>query len=315
MVEHDWARLQAVKGQPRSVSQVKQYLESLGGCAYRYYLQRVAQVWQRPASWFPLGLAVHEAAEWWERGSRKASADAMVEEFKRSYQEHTDRLIKETPNVWVWFDAGPYRGQEYIDRNFRVGQEQTRRYYDYYVNQQPGEVVWITPAGEPAIELGFEFDLDGVKVRGFIDQIVEVRPPLPERIRTASGSVSKSKAAVEAYEKALSDQAGEPSILRLRDIKTGANPGDTFQLKVYDIAVEDTLGVSIGSGDYFMVKHDKAGGPPTQAYDLTIMSRNQVGDLFNEMNEGVRAEKFDPSPSEENCRRCGVAEACIYREV
>jgi putative RecB family exonuclease len=298
--EYDWGRLQTVKGQTRSVSQVKEYLESLGGCAYRYFLNRVVRAWDRPAAWFPLGLGVHEAAEIWELGGRKGSVDSMVENFKRLYNEHVNRLLQDTPNVWVWFDAGPYAGQDYIDRNFMVGQEQIRKYHDYYVNKQPGEVIWITPNGEPAIELGFEFDLDGVKVKGFIDQIVEVRPPAP---RTASGAKSTAK-------KALAEWAEQPNILRLRDIKTGANPGDTFQLKVYDLAVEDTLGVSIGQGDYFMTKTN---GEPTKTYDLTNMSREQVAELFAEMDQGVRDEVFTPSPGDK-CRRCGVASACAYRQ-
>ena len=76
--DHDWARMQTVKAMSRSVSQAQLYLDDLGGCAYRYYLSRVIRVWDRPAAWLPQGTAVHGAAEWWERGGRKASLAAML---------------------------------------------------------------------------------------------------------------------------------------------------------------------------------------------------------------------------------------------
>jgi putative RecB family exonuclease len=298
--EYDWARLQEVKGQPRSVSQVKSYLESLGGCRYAYFLKRIVQAWDRPAAWLPMGLAVHEAAEFWEKSGRKATLAEVEAKFAESYREHTERLEKDTANTDVWFPSGPYFGQVDIDRRFKIGLEQTRAYVDYYVNQQPGEVVWITPSGEPAIEFGFRFQLDGVEIIGYIDQVVQVRPPRP---RTASGAVSKAKATVAGWNEL-------PDLLRLRDIKTGKSPGDTMQLKVYSEAVLDNLGVEITHGDYWMGKQ----GGPTQAYDLREMSRDQLSELFVTMNEGVRAENFDPSPSEDKCRFCGVSAACIYRE-
>lgn len=297
----EWARLQQLKGRPRSVSQVKEYLESLGGCAYRYFLNRVVQAWDRPAAWLPMGLAVHEAAEFWEKSLRQADPRWVREVYKASYLRHTERLERGTPNTNFWFPSGPYQGQDDIDRRYGIGLEQVDKYIDYYLNQAPGEVVWITPSGEPAVEFGFRFTLDGVEIIGYIDQVVMVRPPGP---RTPSGARSRAK-------DKLAEWSALPDLLRLRDIKTGNKPGDTMQLKVYSEAVLDNLGVEITEGDYWMGRQ----GGPTNAYDLRQMSRDQVADLFGTMDQGVKAEEFPPSPSEDKCRFCSVSSACAYREV
>jgi putative RecB family exonuclease len=268
--EFDWMRMQDVKDQARSVSAAKQYLESLGGCNYAYFLARVVRAWDRPAAWLPMGLGVHEAAEFWERSGRKAPRNEVIAKYVQSYWSHTDRLKKLARNTDIWFPSGPYIGTDDIDRRYPIGLAMVDKYLDYYINQKPGEVIWITPDGTPAIELGFSVTFGGVVVRGFIDQVLEDR---------------------------------------VRDIKTGAKPGDTFQLKVYDLAIEDAYGEAKGRGDYWM---GKTGKPTRQTYDLTKMSREQVTDLFGQMDEGVRAESFDPSPSPEKCRMCSVSSACFF---
>lgn len=267
---HDWARLTIVKGQPRSVSQAQQYLEDLGGCRYRYYLSRIVQAWDRPAAWLAQGLAVHEAAEWWERGGRKASLEAIQNVYRAAYRGHIERLLEKTPNTDHWFDSGyRYPGPVDIERRAKLGLEQVERYFNYYVNQKPGEVIWTTPEGEPAIELGFSVYFGTVLVKGYIDQILDDT---------------------------------------VRDIKTGAKPGGTFQLSVYRYAVLDTYGLDILQGDYWMGKT----GRPTNKYDLTAMTKEQVTDLFERLDQGVKAEDFTPSPSPEKCGRCGVRTGCPF---
>jgi putative RecB family exonuclease len=267
---YDWARLATVKNQPRSVSQANQYLEELGGCPFRYFLSRVVQAWDRPAAWLPQGLAVHEAAEWWEKGGRKASLEAMQEVYRASYKMHTERLLKDTPNTEFWWDSGyRYPGPKDIERRAGLGLEQVARYYNYYVNQKPGEVIWITPDGEPAIEVEFLEKFGTVWVKGYIDQVLDDR---------------------------------------VRDIKTGAKPGGTFQLSVYRYAILSKYGVDILSGDYWMGKT----GKPTNPYDLTAMTKDQVVTLFETLDAGVKAEDFTPSPSIDKCARCGVRTGCPY---
>jgi len=267
----DWTvdpeQLKKVKEGPRSVSQVKDYER----CPYLYLLARVVKAWERPAAWLPQGLGVHEAAEAHERSGRSLSVAQAQDVFRESYATHTNRLAEETPNLNYWFASGPYAGRIDIERRYELGLDQVARYVDYY-ETRPDEVIWVTPEGEPAIELGFNIDLDGVQMRGFIDQVISV------------------------------DDA-----LVVRDIKSGNKPGDAFQLGVYGVAVEQEHGAAVTSGDYWMGRT----GKPTKPYEL--MGRSGIVEKVHAMDEGVKAERFEPDPEPSKCRFCPVAEACKYR--
>lgn len=277
-LEWSWGRLQNVKLQDRSVSQLKEYMDELGGCAHKYFLNRVVRAWDMPAAWFPQGLAVHEAAEFWERSNRSVERNDVLEKYRDSYRYHWKKLAETTPNLNYWFPSWKYVGWDDLTRRAFKGEEQINRYIDYY-EKFPFEMPWITPDGQLAIELRFDMVLDKVKVIGYIDQVIEW------------------------FE-------SSPTHLRLRDIKTGKNPGDTLQLKVYDLAIEKKYGVEIREGDYFTLEKKK----PSKMYDLTVMSELQVTELFGKMNEGVVAEEFEPSPSPEKCRMCPVRAACQFAE-
>lgn len=278
-LEWSWGRLQEVKLQDRSVSQLQQYMDELGGCAYRYFLSRVVKAWDVPAAWLPQGLGVHEAAEYWERSDRKASRDEVLEVYRQSYRTHTARLVEDTPNFNHWNTGWSLPGWDDVVRRAKIGEEQTGRYLDYY-EKHSDERIWTAPDGTKAIELEFHMQLDQVKVMGYIDQVIEFFNRVPLH-------------------------------LRLRDIKTGKKPGGTLQLKVYDLAIEDCFDTEIGEGDYWM---GGPGKPTKQPYDLTLMSRGQVVDLFGRLDQGIKQEDFEPSPDPDKCRMCGVRSACIYKE-
>ena len=160
-----------------------------------------------------------------------------------------------------------------IERRFGIGLEQCRVYQDYY-KLHPGEVLWETPDGEAAAEVFFDLDMDGVLVRGYIDAIVE----------TEDGLV-------------------------VRDLKTGVNPSDSFQLGVYAIALEQKYpGVEIAGGDYHMVKSNTM-----VARDIREWSREEVVKTFKKTEKSMDAGEFPPNPSSNNCRFCPVAQSCEWR--
>lgn len=261
----------------RSHSQYKTYKD----CPYQYYLKYVhldengEKVWQRPAAWLTQGLGVHEAAEEFEKSGRTMSTEDVQDVFRESYVKHTNRFCEETPNFDFWFASGPYKGEADIERRFGLGLEQAARYVDYYTEAHPEEVIWITPEGEPAIELGFDIDLDGVRVKGFIDQVV--------------------KHPVQG--------------VHVRDIKSGNTPGDDFQLAVYAVALNQIYGTEITTGDYWMGRQGK---PTKDVYNLGFWTREKVAEEFRKVDEGIRAEKFDPKPEESKCRFCPVSASCAF---
>lgn len=237
----------------RSVSQHNTYVQ----CPYRYKLEKLDRVWQRPAAWLSQGTAVHAAVEFWERSERKASLAEVQDVFREEYAKSIGEQAEITPNLDYWFASGPYKGEADIERRFGIGLEQCEKLLEWYA-KHPEEKIWITPDGIPAIELPFEVTLDGVLVKGYIDAVMET-----------------------------------PQGLVVRDLKTGNTPGDTFQLATYAAAMKVMYDVEIRFGDYLMGKT----GKPTLPYDLTDTPPEEVAAAFKYLDEKVKAKDFPANPS------------------
>lgn len=255
----------------RSVSQVNQYLR----CPKAFQLARINKAWQRPASWLSQGLGVHKALEEWERSGRTLACEELETIFIEEYARSVDEQAQTTPNLEVWFGSGPYDPVTDIERRFNKGLEQIQL-LTKYATEHPEEKIWVTPNGEPAIELRFEVELGGVPVVGFIDQIIET-----------------------------------PKGLVVRDIKTGSKPGDTFQLCTYAEAMKQTYGVEINRGVYWMGKT----GRPGRVKVFTDKDRANVHEVFEEVNRLIEDKHFPADPEEGKCTMCSVRTSCKFSKV
>jgi putative RecB family exonuclease len=253
----------------RSVSQYKTYTD----CPYRYYLERVLRCPQRPAAWLAQGIADHAAFEAYERSQRALTLAEMEDVYTAEYDREINRMCEEEPDFDSWFASGPYGGRADTERRYQLGLDQCARYVDWY-EKHPEEVIWIAPDGTPGIELGFDIELDGVRVKGYIDAVMRVGLP-------------------------------DPLVI---DNKTGNLPGDEFQLATYAVALNKTYGTNIRRGRYWMGKT----GKPTMDYELAAWSEERLTDAFGEMNDGVLMEDFDPDPEPAKCRFCSVASSCKF---
>lgn len=259
----------------RSVSQYLSYKR----CPLSYKLSRIDGKWQRPAAWLPQGSAVHEAVEAWEKSGRTMTVEEAQEEFARSYESHVNRYCAETPNFDYWSRSGPYAGEADLLRRFEIGKDQVRKYIDWALSHDDESIYCLEDEAETkGIELAFDIDLDGVPIRGFIDQV-------------------------------LYSGCGSEAVVR--DLKTGNQPGDDFQLGVYKVALEEQYGIFAPSGDYWMGKS----GKPTYPFDLTEWTRERVSAAFAELEDNIRNERFEPDPEPSKCRFCSVAVSCEFRAV
>lgn len=239
-----------------------------------YKLQRIDKVWQRPASWLSQGLGVHVAMEMWERSNRELSIEELVQLYQEEFIRSVEEQAEETPNFDFWFGSGPYSGPEDIERRYGVGEQQLKDLVAY-CEAHPDEKIWMTPDGEKAIELGFEQELGGELVKGFIDQVIE-HPKLG---------------------------------LVVRDIKTGSKPGDIFQLATYAEVVRLQFGETPRYGDYLMGRT----GKPTKPIEITDAARSDVHERFRELRQLIEAGEFPANPSRNTCTMCSVATSCKER--
>ncbi|QHB36975.1 Cas4 exonuclease [Mycobacterium phage Roary] len=241
-----------------------------------YKLSRIDKVWQRPAAWLPQGTAFHTTVELAAK-DLEMSLEKAQEIFSAEYDKDIGALTSETPNVQFWSRSGPYAGRADIERRYALGLEQVERWFDWH-NEHPEEEFWKAPDGTPGIELGFDIDLDGVPVRGFIDAIKVID--------------------------------GE---LVVEDYKTGNTPGDDFQLGVYSVAVEMMYGVDRPqTGRYWMAGKKGGKGKPTKPYDLSEWTREAVTEKFHELDQNIRAEKFEADPEPSKCQFCDVSASCSF---
>jgi putative RecB family exonuclease len=257
---------------PLSVSQYNSYTR----CPHSWYLDRVLKSWNRPAAWLPQGSAVHTVAECIEL-AKLAGTPLTLEEaqdvFREEYAKEVGQYTEITPNFDWWFASGPYRGAQDVERRYNIGLEQVEKLMAWTDNH-PEEVIWIAPDGTPGIEIGFDIELDGLRVRGFIDAVIH-----------------------------HNDQ------IIVRDYKTGNSPGDDFQLGVYGLALAELYGIEQPqTGDYFMART----GKPTYPYKIGEWTRERVVSAFRELDENIRAERFEPKPEPSKCRFCSVQLSCQF---
>ncbi|MEW1546894.1 RecB family exonuclease [Streptomyces tsukubensis] len=262
-------RADAYRTRPRSVSQVKQYEQ----CPYGFYLARIAREPELQAAWLAQGVAVHAAAEEWERSGRTMSVDQAQAVYGGVYTRMANQALEAEPGEDGWQASGPYLGFTDLERRWHLGREQVAKYVAWY-EKHPDETVWKAADGVPAIEQRFDIEVDGVKVIGYIDQVIEH----PKR-----GPV-------------------------VRDIKTGVLPAmaDTFQLDTYALALKQAHGLECETGDYWSGKT----GAPSRARKLGGTA--EVVNRVKEMDEGVKRGDFTPKPSPESCARCPVRRSCRF---
>ena len=98
---------------------------------------------------------------------------------------------------------------------------------------------------------------------------------------------------------------------RVRDNKTGRKPGNVFQLVTYKTALEVAYGHKVNRGDFWMGRT----GRPGISHKLSEWSIERVTDEYGKLDEDIRAERFDPNPSEDNCGMCSVRDSCQFGQA
>lgn len=251
----------------------------------QYYLKRRKGIAEKPAWALVGGKAFHECVREWETrssGDVIISADAQAERFPHHLAEQTAaEILSSGVPLHEWRASGK-ASQAYPDKENRAwwldkGPEMVAQ----YVLAQEGresEVLRLADGETLALELGFMLRLPELPpLKGFVDQALY----FPRH-----------------------------DAIIVRDFKSGAStPVDTFQLKVYRLALEYVFGITAAKwfGDYWQARKGEA----TKGVNLTDVGRvtAEVRYRTQVMDEAERAGYYPPNPGN-FCSSCGVRPHC-----
>ncbi|GII83357.1 hypothetical protein Ssi03_13470 [Sphaerisporangium siamense] len=247
-------------------------LTSIARCGTAYELERVQRLPSTPAGWTIQGVAIHDAADAWEKSGRTMDVLNAQEVFKRSWRAEIAKADAKHPERSKWLVGGRKKVQNDLVDRYNGGLEQVANYIEY--NKADDTLRPFTmPDGSVAAEVGFEIEFGGVAVLGYLDLLME------------------------------NTRTGE---LLVRDIKSGSKvPAVPFQLIVYRMAVADVLGLDVQWGHFFMTRD----GKPTRDIDLTTLDVEYIQRWFVRQVELAERGLFLPNPGDA-CRTCGVAPHC-----
>lgn len=252
----------------RSASQLESYLR----CPEGYRLEKVVKAPQYPAAWLTQGIAFHEAIEKWEGTGRTFPIEEVQKWFDDAWDRTLAEQLEDEPNVAVWLTGGRTKPETDIENRFQRGRQQVADYVAWALSTADEWRVLEPYEGAYAVEVPFDIWLNGVRVVGYIDQLIEWR----------SGLVT------------------------VRDLKTGTKlPYSPRQLGIYRIATDEVMGIDIQWGDFFMSKNCA----PTKPYDLSRYTRDRVGRWFKNLDQSVMEGRFTPNPGD-HCRICAVERFC-----
>ncbi|MFD7017193.1 RecB family exonuclease [Streptomyces sp. NPDC059928] len=253
---------------PRSVSQITEFEE----CPYKSWLKRVERIEPRPAAWSTHGTAFHTAAEHFEKSGRELTADQAVTVFQDEYSKGINRDLGKVNDIDQWMRANRGTAADDLEDRFAKGTEQTRRYVEYVQDQAP--VLWRPDGEAPAVEMYFKADFEGVKLRGYIDQVV----------------------------------LNKDETLRVRDLKTGSTKSK-FQLWVYGLALNQLYpDEQVTNGDWYLAKDHRISRPVKMA----DADQDAITERIVSMDQGVKSGDFPAKPGF-GCRFCDVSHACSFR--
>jgi putative RecB family exonuclease len=231
-------------------------LSSYNTCGEQYRLDRIVGLPDLPGVYHAGGTAVHlatAAKDWATLGS----TDPVLS-FNEYFNQAMEEQEQETGTTRdQWKVAGRKPNVEDIPWWRLNGGSFVASWGRWFNNT--GWTTWITPDGEPAIELGMEEPIGDVPSHGFIDRV-------------------------------LVDDQGELVVV---DLKTGKPPKDRLQLATYASYINSRYGVNCTRGGYWMAR----GGILTGKHDLSPLLDGRLEYEYSQAWKGIENEIFPAKPS------------------
>ncbi|MFI5362225.1 MAG: RecB family exonuclease [Elusimicrobiota bacterium] len=238
---------------PLSHSSITLYNE----CPQKYKFRYIDLVPEKPRHFFSFGRSVHSALEFFY--GVKTPVAPTFEELLKSYKE-------------TWVVEG-YRDQSQEIEYFEEGKRILKAFHEKHAKD------FHVPL---AVEYGFEFDVEGVPVKGFVDRVDK----LPD-----------GRLAVIDYKTG-------------KKLATGRLEIDA-QLTMYQYACESLLGAEVGELIFYHLPTLKEHRASRRGGQLVDELKTRIVSTA----EAITKEKFDPKPDEMVCRWCDYKPICpIFKD-
>lgn len=268
----------------RSWSQLSSYTR----CGEAFRLERVVRVPRAPAVWFAAGSAYHKVCEDFDRYAvehglfltlKQTSALEWGLDFRGFLASELAEIRAQEPDETKWRTAGRKTKDKPNGEDaawwFANGPEMVEKYIAWRVANAEVYDILILPNGEPALETEMTVMLGDVAVKNLPDMVLVDR------------------------------NTGATIVV---DRKTGARvPDDDGQLGTCKLALEQTFGIPIWYGAYFMAKT----GEMTPPKELDQFDDGSLIERYKRMDAAEKAGVYLPVISN-LCRTCGVRKYCQF---
>lgn len=153
-------------------------LEDIRSCSEKFRLRKVEKVSQRPGWSLIGGNAVHKVTETIDKQDFGMPIEPGDLDFDFVFSQLLARALEENPEYQTadWHCAGR-RSKEWPDKeNEKWWRQNGPLMVQRWVNfkHMTNWNIWLTPQGEPAIELSMLTQIAGIPVRMFADLVMEV---------------------------------------------------------------------------------------------------------------------------------------------
>lgn len=264
-----------VAPEPKPIRRSVSQLTSYAQCGESYRVSRIAKAPSRPAIWFTQGRASHAGIEAYENSGRQMTTAEAVDVYHATFDSEMNADLVKWPDWDAWMTGGRKGGEQDAADRRVIGAYQVEEYVKY-AEENASRFRVI------ASEVEFNILLGGVEVLGFLDQLRQ----------HVDGSIE------------------------VADLKGGTTiPGSAFQLKTYQLAAEEYLGVLPSLACFVKLARPastRAKAKPTTElpHDLSLWSREQIERMFREFDSAERQGIYLPNPTDDCQRTCGVADYC-----
>lgn len=240
--------------------------DALDRCAKAFFLARMARAPKRPALWLAGGSAVHKVTELLDLEQVRDLGKAWDHHFS----EQLDLLREREKDESTWRQSR----SEPIERWREMGLELCQGYASW--RERVPWQIWVTPDGEPAIELDVSGHLPGCKreIKGYVDRVF--------------------------YDPNLDK-------LTVVDIKSGTRqPESDAQFGTYAALLSAKYDVNITAGVAYMARKGALG----KVFDLSKHTPDYVGTIYGRVEAQIDAGAFNPKLGSHCFNMCDVAASC-----